>query len=66
MAIVVMNDVVKAGKAVRVIMYEEDEELTGTTFATQNAGTVECEAGTIAFKVGLATTKQLGTDGSWH
>ena len=66
MAIVVMGSYIPQDKAVRVLMYESDEELSGTSLATVNAGTVDCEVGTIAIKLGFAATKQLGSDGDWH
>jgi hypothetical protein len=66
MAIVVLDSVIAPGKAVRNLMYEDDAELSGASLATVNAGTVECEIGSIATKLGFAAKVQLGSDGDWH
>lgn len=52
-------------RCVRTLMYDNASDLTGDTIVTTNAGTIECEYGTLAYKAGGADPVMLGHDDTW-
>lgn len=52
MAVTVIDGSKSPEKCGRVLGYDNASELTGHTVVTDNAGTIECEAGTMAIKFG--------------
>lgn len=54
------------GAAVRAFLYEDESELRGLRINTENAGIVDAEPGSVAFKAGFSNMKQLDASGSWR
>ena len=53
----------KSGEQVRGLQYTNaSSDLTKHRIKTENAGTVECLPGTLAWKVGYTDMKQLSND----
>lgn len=61
--ITVIDNDIKPGKAVRTLVYTAASELTGSTVETSNAGTVQCEIGSVAMTAGFGEIMQLGENG---
>lgn len=52
----------RSGAQVRGLQYTANDDLTKDRIKTENAGTVECLPGTLAWKAGYTDMKQLSND----
>lgn len=65
MAVTVIDGSKGPARCVRTLMYDDESELTGDTIVTDNAGTIECEYGTLAYKAGGVNPRWYDHDGVW-